>query len=123
MNQELLKKKRRDRRKLHIRKHVHGTAERLRLTVFKSLDHIYAQIINDDDMATLVSASTIDKDIKKLITPSMKKVDQSNIVGEILAKRAMEKKIKSVTFDRNGYLYRGRVKALADGSRKGGLEF
>lgn len=123
MNQILLKNKRRKRRKLHIRKQIFGTADRMRLTVFKSIDHIYAQIINDDSMATLVSASTIDKEIKKMITPSMKKVDQSILVGEILAKRAVEKNIKTVVFDRNGYLYRGRIKALADGSRKGGLIF
>lgn len=118
-----LKAKRKTRRKKHIRKSMTFTGERLRLTVFRSLTHIYAQIIDDKEQKTLVSASTIDKEIKTQITSEMKKVDESNLVGKLIAKRALEANIQSVAFDRNGYIYHGRIKALADGAREGGLQF
>ncbi len=118
-----LKKERRTRRKHGIRKKVDGTELRPRLTVFKSINQIYAQVIDDVSKVTIASASTIDKEVRGLIKPDMPKVAQSQIVGEILAKRAIQKNVKMVAFDRNGYLYHGRVKALADGCRKGGLEF
>lgn len=123
MNKQKLKVLRRQRRKKHIRKSIYGSADCLRLTVFRSLNHIYAQIINDDDRRTLVSASTLDKEIRNLIKPEMKKSDLSKLVGATLAKRAIEANIKSVAFDRNSYIYHGRVKALADAARENGLEF
>lgn len=118
-----LKKKRLLRRKKHIRKKIFGKSDRMRLTVSRSNNHIFAQIINDEKQHTYVSASSLDKDIVNLIEPTMKKVEKSKIVGKVLAKRALEKDIKNVVFDRNGYLYHGRVKALADGAREGGLIF
>lgn len=118
-----LKKERRTRRKQGVRKKVFGTNIRPRLTVFKSINQIYAQLIDDVSKVTIASASTIDKEVRGLIKPDMPKVAQSQIVGEIIAKRAVQKNVKQVAFDRNGYLYHGRVKALADGCRKGGLEF
>ncbi len=118
-----LKHKRRQRRKYAIRKKITGTCEVPRLTVFKSITHIYAQIIDDVTRKTLASASTIDKEVKALLKPDMPKVAQSEVVGEILGKRALKNNIKTIAFDRNGYLFHGRVKALADGCRKAGLEF
>lgn len=119
-----LKKQRRQRRKYGIRKKISGTGEVPRLTVFKSDLHIYAQIIDDVKKVTLCSASTIDKEVRSLIKSDKKtKVAQSELVGEIIAKRALEKNIQSIAFDRNGYIFHGRVKALADGCRKAGLKF
>jgi len=118
-----LKEIKRLRRKRSIRKKISGFAERPRLTVSKSNGHIYAQLINDDAGVTLVSASTIDKEVRPLIKPEMTKVEQSKIVGKALAERAIKAEIKSVTFDRNGNIYHGRVKALADAAREGGLQF
>ncbi len=123
MKIEAIKKKRRISRKFRVRKKITGTPDRLRLTVFRSLNHIYAQLINDVDGKTVVSASTIDPEAKGQIKPDMPKKKQSEVVGSLLAKRAIEKGVKKVTFDRNGYLYHGRVKELAEGARKAGLEF
>ncbi len=118
-----LKKQRRQRRKYGIRKKVTGTGEVPRMTIFKSGIHIYAQIIDDVKGNTLVSASTIDKEVKSLLKSDMTKTAKSQLVGEVIAKRAIDKNIKNIAFDRNGYLFHGRVKALADGCRKAGLEF
>ena len=123
MNSEKLKSKRRIRRRFNIKKKIRGNSDRLRLTVYRSVSHIYAQIINDDLGTTLVSASTADKDLKGQIVKGMKKTEQSKLVGNALAKKAIEKNLKKVAFDRNGYLYHGRVKALADAAREAGLEF
>jgi large subunit ribosomal protein L18 len=123
MNKLELKKRRVERRKRHIRHKIFGNDERPRLTVFRSLNHIYAQIINDVTSETLVAASSLDKDVRELIKPDTKKTDRSKLVGAVLAKRAVEKNIKKVAFDRNGFLYHGRVKALADGARENGLDF
>jgi large subunit ribosomal protein L18 len=123
MRVEIIKLKRRLKRKFHIRKRITGTPERLRLTIFKSLGQIYAQIINDVEKKTIVSCSTIDKEVKTMLKPEMTKTAKSAIVGEVVAKRALQNNITKVAFDRNGYIYHGRVKALADGARKGGLEF
>lgn len=123
MNSLESKKKRQLRRKYHIRKRVFGTEERLRLSVFKSLNHIYVQIINDVDKKTLVSASTMDKEVIEQIKPGMKKSDKSKLVGATIAKKAAEKNIKKVAFDRNSFLYHGRIKALADAAREAGLDF
>lgn len=118
-----LKQIRRQRRKNHIRKSISGTNERLRMTIYRSLNHIYVQLIDDDLGKTLLSASTLDKEVVAEIKPEMKKTDKSKLVGSLIAKRAKEKNITNVVFDRNGYLYHGRVKALADAARKDGLQF
>ncbi|PKL86452.1 MAG: 50S ribosomal protein L18 [Ignavibacteriae bacterium HGW-Ignavibacteriae-1] len=118
-----LRAQRKERRKKHVRKSIFGTPDRLRLTVFRSLSNIYAQVINDVDGVTLVSASSIDKDIKAKITPEMTKVQLSELVGSEVAKKALASQITKVAFDRNGYIYHGRIKALADAARKAGLEF
>jgi len=110
----------RKRRHKRVRSNMSGTKARPRLNVYKSLSHIYAQIIDDEAGVTLVSCSTIAKgiDIKKL-----SKSDAAKAVGAELASRAKKAKIKTIVFDRGGYLYTGRVKALAEGAREGGLEF
>ena len=103
-----------------IRKSISGNEERPRLNVFRSNSNITAQIIDDEKGITLVSASSIDKDLK---LENSGNVEAATKVGELLAKRAVEAKIKKVTFDRGGYLYHGRVQALADAARENGLEF
>ncbi len=123
MKTQEIKAKRRIRRKVGIRKNIFGTPERLRLTVFRSLSHIYAQIINDIDGKTLVSASSNDKDVREAIKPEMKKSDVSKLVGSQLGKKAIAANIKTVAFDRNGFIYHGRIKALAEGAREAGLDF
>jgi len=115
----LEKDRKRLRRKIHIRKRVSGTAERPRMTVTKSNRHISIQIIDDTKGQTLASASTLEKDLRIIKAT----VEGAGKLGEIMGKRLLEKNIKSVVFDRNGYLYHGIVKALADGSRKAGIEF
>jgi large subunit ribosomal protein L18 len=109
-------------RHLRVRKKLHGTAERPRLNVYRSNKHIYAQIIDDQKGITLVSASTLDAELKGSIENGGN-VDAAQKVGALIAKRAKEKGITSVVFDRGGYLYHGRVKALADSAREAGLEF
>jgi large subunit ribosomal protein L18 len=101
---------------------VHGTAERPRLNVFRSLQHIYAQVIDDAMGHTILAASTLDSEIAER-GAKLNKTERAKIVGEVLAKRAQDKGIKLVVFDRGGYKYHGRVKALAEGARAGGLEF
>lgn len=112
----------RKKRHLRVRLKVKGTAKSPRLSVYRTLTHIYAQLIDDVKGNTLVTASTLDKDLKASLAGKDKKA-QAFAVGELLAKKAKSKKIKTVVFDRSGYLYTGRVAALADGARKGGLEF
>jgi len=112
----------RDRRHRRVRAKVKGTAQRPRLNVYRSLENIFAQVIDDIDGKTLVSASTIDKEVAKQITES-NKVDSAKVVGKILAERAKGAGITTVVFDRGGYRYHGRVAALAEGAREGGLEF
>ena len=116
--------KNQDRLKRHkrVRDKVKGDAVAPRLSVYRTLNHIYAQLIDDVKGNTLVTASTLDKEIKGAIEGKDKKA-QAYAVGELLAKKAKTKKIKKAVFDRGGYLYTGRVQALADGARKGGLEF
>ncbi len=111
------KQENRSRRHRKVRARVSGTSERPRLYVFRSLKHIYAQVIDDSKGVTLVSAS--ERDIEK----KGNKSQSAFAVGEAVAKKAKDKKIKEVVFDRGGYLYHGRVRALADGARKGGLKF
>ncbi len=117
------KNERRLRRKRRIRNKIIRHSDRPRLNVYRSLKHIYAQIIDDRKGHTLVSASTVDREIREMVKDVKGKVEQSRIVGKVLAQRALQAGIKQVAFDRNGYKYHGRVKALADGAREGGLEF
>ena len=105
-----------------VRAKLSGTTERPRLCVYRSLSQIYAQIIDDSNGTTLVSASTLDPEVKKLLE-GKSKTEQAKLVGETVAKRALKKKIKEVVFDRGGYIYIGRVQALADGAREAGLKF
>ncbi len=107
------------RRHLRIRKKVSGTAERPRLSVYRSEKNIYAQIIDDVAQKTLVSASTIDKDFNGLGSNK----EAAKEVGKLVAQKAIEKGIKSVVFDRGGYIYHGRIQELAEGAREAGLEF
>lgn len=116
------KRERRARRHRRVRKKVVGTPERPRLNVFRSLKHIYAQIIDDTTQETLVSASSCEKAFRET-GKSGSNVEGAFVVGNLIAKRVLEKNIKQVVFDRGGYRYHGRVKALADGAREGGLEF
>jgi large subunit ribosomal protein L18 len=112
----------RQRRHERIRRQVQGTAERPRLNVFRSLTHIYAQVIDDERGHTLASASTIDPDLREQLD-GLNKSQQAARVGQLVAQRALEQGLKKVVFDRGGYPYHGRIKALADGAREGGLEF
>jgi len=109
-------------RKKRIRKKIHGTTDRPRLTVFRSARHIYAQIIDDSQGRTLMTASTVDsqtKDVPKFES----KVQAAKFVGKLIGERALGKGIKQVVFDRNGFLYHGRVKSLSEGAREAGLVF
>ena len=112
----------RERRHSRVRKTISGPPSRPRLNIFKSLTGIYAQIIDDTQGNTLVSASTVDKDLREQMK-GMKKSEQAKAVGKAIAERAKSKGIASVVFDRGGFRYIGRVKALADGAREGGLQF
>lgn len=112
-----IKTEKRIRRHKRIRFKIHGTEKRPRLLVFRSLSHIYAQLINDDKAVVIDSAS--DKSIKG----KHKKIEAAKEVGKLIAKKALDKKIETAVFDRGGLLYHGRIKALADGAREGGLKF
>ncbi|AUX37196.1 MULTISPECIES: 50S ribosomal protein L18 [Sorangium] len=112
----------RERRKLRIRKKVEGTPERPRLSVFRSSKHIYAQVIDDVSGKTLAHASTLSKDLKGSLDED-NKVEAAKKVGALIAKICKEKQIDKVVFDRNGYLYHGRVSALAQAAREAGLDF
>lgn len=111
-------------RKQRIRKTISGTPERPRLCVFRSTKHIYAQVVDDTKGHTIASASTLDDAIRSV--PEIKsknKIGKANEVGKLIAQKAKEKGVSRVVFDRNGYLYHGRVKAVSDGARENGLEF
>jgi large subunit ribosomal protein L18 len=112
----------RERRKLRIRRKISGTAERPRLSVFRSSKHIYAQVVDDVSGKTVAHASTLSRDVRSAITEATK-VDAAKSVGQAIAKALLEKGVNSVVFDRNGYLYHGRVRALADAAREAGLKF
>lgn len=116
------KNQKRQVRQARVRKKVSGTPERPRLNVYRSLNNIYAQIIDDINGKTLVSASTLDKDIKAQANGTGNR-DAARLVGKAIAQRAMEKGIENVVFDRAGYLYHGRVKELGEGAREAGLKF
>jgi large subunit ribosomal protein L18 len=112
------------RRKLSIRKRVSGTEERPRLTVFRSSKHIYAQVIDDTQSVSLVATSTLSKELSSGEGSDKKtKREMAELVGASIAKACLAKGITKVVFDRNGYIYHGRVQALADGARKAGLDF
>lgn len=113
------KNRKRLHRKIHIRKTVYGTAERPRMSVFRSGRNLYVQVINDDEGKTLASISTVEKDFAQLKS----NVESGSKLGEALGSRLKDKNITKVVFDRNGYLYHGVVQALADGVRKAGIEF
>jgi len=112
----------RARRHVRVRKNLTGTAERPRLNVYRSLSAIYAQVIDDKAGSTLASASTVDRDLREKLK-GLKKSEQAKLIGQTVAERAKNKGIQSVVFDRSGYRYIGRIKALADGAREGGLQF
>jgi len=120
---KLSKEKIRYKRKKRVRKKISGTPEMPRLTVFRSSRHIYAQIIDDIGTETIVEASSLSKEIraKKEISGSNK--EGASAIGKAIAEKALNKGIKKVVFDRNGFLYHGRIKAVADGARENGLEF
>jgi len=112
----------RGRRHSRVRKNLQGTSDRPRLNVFRSLSGIYVQVIDDQSGKTLISASTVDRDLREKLK-GMKKADQAKVIGQTVAERAKSKGIQAVVFDRGGYRYIGRIKALADGAREGGLQF
>ena len=117
----------RQRRHARVRKTITGTAEAPRMNVYRSLNHIYVQIIddrkgNEKGGVTLASASTMDKAVKEQIA-GLSKTEAAKVVGKVAAEKALEKGVKTVVFDRGGYLYTGRVKAVADGAREAGLDF
>lgn len=116
------KNKARLKRHLRIRKVITGSAERPRLSVFRSSKHIYAQLIDDIAGITLAQASTLDSDIKESVENGGN-VEAARLVGQLVAKRAIEQNIVKVVFDRGGYLYHGRIQALADAAREAGLDF
>ena len=113
------KNKLRQKRHLRVRNHLHGTAQRPRLNVFRSLKHIYAQVIDDEKGTTLAAASSLDKDFQGYGG----NIAAAKAVGAAIAKKALEKGISEVVFDRGGYIYHGRVAALAQAARDGGLKF
>jgi len=113
----------RKRLKHHIRLRITGTAERPRFTIFRSLKHVYAQIVDDSSGKTLVTVSDMSKDFKEQFKSVKGQMASSKLVGKLAAKAAKERNINQVVFDRNGYLYHGVVKAAADGAREGGLKF
>ena len=122
MFDQATKRIRQHRRQLRVRKRLHGTTERPRLAVFRSLKHIYAQIIDDSAGRTLVAASTAEEDVRSQVKSGGNK-QAAELVGKVLGDRAKEKGINSVAFDRRHYKYHGRIQALADAARKTGLSF
>ena len=122
MKAEVNRNRARIRRHLHVRRTVEGTPARPRLNVFRSLNHIYAQVIDDSVGQTLASASTIDTEIRDQLV-ELPKTEQARVVGKLVAERAIAKGIDKVVFDRGGYKYHGRVKALAEAAREAGLDF
>jgi large subunit ribosomal protein L18 len=119
MNRVLDKQRKRAKRKVHIRKHISGTEAKPRMTVFRSNSHMYVQVIDDVAGHTLVSASSMEAELRELKNT----VADAAKLGEVIGKRLLEKNIDSVVFDRNGYLFHGIVKSIADGARKAGIKF
>ena len=123
MARVLSKKHSRLKRKKRIRKKIRGTVERPRLCVFKSTRHIYAQLINDIDGHTLVSGSSLEKEVREKVKDFEDKKAVAKYIGELVGKRAIEKGYKKIVFDRGGFLYHGRIKSLSEGARGAGLDF
>lgn len=122
MDRITAKKKGRAERKARVRRNISGTASRPRLTVYRSLKHLYAQIVDDESGTTLVSASSMGRDMRD----DLKKkntIDAAKAIGAAIAQKALARDIKKVVFDRNGYAYHGKVKAIADAAREAGLDF
>ncbi len=113
----------RERRKKQIRKKIYGTPEKPRLSVFRSLNHIYAQLIDDLNNKSILTVSDLSKEVRAELEDKTTKVKTSKIVGKVVAKKALENDITTVVFDRGGYRYHGRVKALAESAREAGLKF
>ena len=113
----------RARKKVRVRKKLSGTAERPRISVFRSNSEIYAQLIDDGKGVTIASASSLSKEIAEDIKSAKTKIDQAKVVGKLLGKIAVEKGMTTAVFDRGGYRYHGRVKAVANGAREGGIKF
>jgi large subunit ribosomal protein L18 len=113
----------RNRAKIKIRKRIEGSEQKPRLAVYRSLNNIYAQLIDDSTGNTIVAVSSLSKELQSELKSAKGKIDKSKLVGSLLAKKALEKNVKNVVFDRSGYRYHGRVKAVAEGARKGGLKF
>ena len=122
MSQKNQREEARQNRKSRIRKRIFGTEQRPRLSVFRSAKHIYAQLVVDSTGSTILAASTLSPEIRTEIG-ELDKSDAAKKVGQLIGKKAKEKNISRVVFDRNGFLYHGRVKALAEGARESGLEF
>ena len=120
---KLSRKQQTQKRHRRLRRHINGTSDRPRLAVFRSNNHIYAQVIDDAAQSTLCSASTVDKELRAGLKANGGSCDASVAVGELVAKRAIAKGIQQVVFDRGGNLYHGRVKALADAAREAGRQF
>lgn len=118
-----LRKLARERKRKRIRKKTFGTSERPRLVVYRSSRHIYAQLVDDGSQRTLTGVSTLSPDLRPEVEKATSKVERARLVGKAIAARAKKLKIEKVVFDRGGYKYHGRVKALADGAREGGLVF
>ncbi len=116
------KVKRRIRRKKHIHKVVTGTPQRPRLVIYRSMRQIYAQLVDDESRRTITGVSSLNPDLRERVA-KLKPCEAGLAVGEAIARKALEKNIQRVVFDRNGFPYHGRVKALAEGARKGGLQF
>lgn len=113
----------RSRSKTRLRKKISGTSEMPRLSVYRSLNQVYAQIIDDATGNTLVAASSLSKELAEELKNAKGKISKSKLVGNLVAKKALEKKITNVVFDRNGYKYHGRIQAVAEGAREAGLKF
>lgn len=122
MDKSIKKQKTRTQRKRRIRSNISGNSECPRMSVYRSLNHLYAQLIDDTTSKTILGVSTLSKELKGKLDKTGN-VAAARAVGELLAEKALETNIKKVVFDRNGFLYHGRVKALADGARAKGLEF
>jgi large subunit ribosomal protein L18 len=116
------RKESKERRHIRTRKKVSGTPERMRLSVYRSLNHIYAQIIDDSKGNTVVSASSLDKELSDAKS-NRGNIKTAKLIGELIAKRALERGIKKIVFDKSGYIYHGSIKAIAEAAREAGLEF
>lgn len=111
------------RRHRRVRIRIAGTADKPRLVVYRSIRHIYAQIIDDDKGHTLITASSLEKELKAQVEAAGKPTAVCKLIGQVVAKKALDKGIKQVVFDRGGYIYHGNIKALAEGAREAGLQF